>query len=84
MDGGAAWSRWDVFSGNYQTFFEEYKNGTSTLRIEKVKAPAVFGTGFGFRASLLGYFIKWDMAWGFDSGEWSQKPLHYLGFGFDF
>jgi hypothetical protein len=24
------------------------------------------------------------MAWGFDSGEWSQKPLHYLGFGFDF
>jgi hypothetical protein len=84
LDGGAAWTKWDVLTGNYQTFYEEYTNATTTLRIEKKKAPAVIGTGFGARVSLLGYFIKADMAWGFDSGTWSKKPAYYLGFGFDF
>jgi len=44
----------------------------------------VIGTGFGLRAALLGYFIKFDAGWGYDSGTWSKKPVLYLGFGYDF
>ena len=74
----------DRFKGNYPVFYEEYQNQTTTLRIRKVKSPAVIGTGFGLRAALLGYFIKFDAGWGYDSGTWSKKPVLYLGFGYDF
>jgi Tol biopolymer transport system component len=84
VDAGAAWNNWDVFKGNYPVFYEEYQNQTTTLRIRKVKSPAVIGTGFGLRAALLGYFIKFDAGWGYDSGTWSKKPVLYLGFGYDF
>jgi hypothetical protein len=49
-----------------------------------VKAPGIIGTGFGARFALLGYFVKFDTAWGFDSGTWSKRPVYYLGFGYDF
>jgi hypothetical protein len=55
---GAAWNNWDVFKGNYPVFYEEYQNQTTTLRIRKVKSPAVIGTGFGLRAALLGLLYK--------------------------
>lgn len=84
MDAGAAWTNWSVFRGDYPVYYEEYTNATTTLRIERVKAPGIIGTGFGARFALLGYFVKFDTAWGFDSGTWSKRPVYYLGFGYDF
>jgi WD40 repeat protein len=84
MDAGAAWTNWSVFRGEYPVFYEEYSNATTTLKIERVKAPGVIGTGLGTRFALLGYFVKFDAAWGFDSGTWSKRPVYYLGFGYDF
>lgn len=84
MDAGAAWTDWSVFKGDYPVYYEEYTNATTTLRIERVKAPGIIGTGLGARFALLGYFVKFDTAWGFDSGVWSKKPVYYLGFGYDF
>lgn len=45
--------------------------------------PFVGGYGFGVRSTLLGYFVKYDVAWemnGFFRGE----PISYLAIGFDF
>lgn len=91
VDAGSAWSDWKVFNpSHYQVFYETYsttQNGApsnTVLRIRKLKAPVVVGTGFGFRFSLGGFFTKFDTAWGFDSGVWGKKPVLYLGFGYDF
>ena len=42
------------------------------------------GFGPGLRTSLLGYFIKLDAAWSYDTGVVSQKPTYYLSIGLDF
>lgn len=91
VDAGTAWSDWSIFKGNYPVFYEEYTttadgaNANTIIRVRKVKAPVVVGTGFGFRASLgAGFFTKFDTAWGYDSGVWSKKPVMYLSFGYDF
>ncbi len=92
MDAGSAWNNWNSFQkGNYQVFYQDYTttaNGAAAntiLRVQRLKAPVVVGTGFGFRASFgAGFFTKFDVAWGYDSGVWSKKPPLYLSFGYDF
>lgn len=53
------------------------------LEVEYFKDPAVFGIGWGFRTQIFGYFIKFDYAWGIETGA-IQKPLYYLSLGQDF
>jgi hypothetical protein len=72
------------FSNNNPLFTTQYPNSVSDVTIQQTKTPVILGTGFGFRTSLLGYFIKLDIGWGLDSGVWTQKPLYYLSFGHDF
>jgi outer membrane protein assembly factor BamA len=83
-DAGTAWEGLNPFSNNNPLFIETYSNTVSNVRIKKYKTPVVMGMGFGLRTSLLGYFIKFDTAWGLDTGEWSTKPIYYLSFGYDF
>lgn len=45
--------------------------------------PFVGGYGFGVRSTLLGYFIKYDVAWEMN-GFFRGKPISYLAIGFDF
>ena len=84
MDCGTAWDGLSPFSNNNPLFTTTYQNPVSVVTIQQYKTPVILGTGFGFRTSLLGYFIKLDAAWGLDSGVWSQKPIAYLSFGHDF
>ncbi len=53
----------------------------------KVKAggigPFAGGYGFGARSTLLGYFIKFDLAWEMN-GVFKGKPLAYFALGLDF
>ncbi len=53
----------------------------------KVKAggigPFAGGYGFGARSTLLGYFIKFDVAWQMD-GIFRGKPMTYFALGLDF
>ena len=84
MDCGTAWDGLSPFSNNNPLFTTTYQNSVSVVTVQQYKTPVVLGTGFGFRTSLLGYFVKLDVAWGLDSGIWSQKPLAYLSFGHDF
>jgi hypothetical protein len=90
FDCGTAWDGISPFSNNNPLFTTVYPNppppGTpvSVVSVQQYKTPVIIGTGFGLRTSLLGYFIKLDVAWGLDTGIWSDKPIYYLSFGHDF
>ncbi|MFN8277122.1 MAG: hypothetical protein U0T84_06550 [Chitinophagales bacterium] len=83
-DMGSAWEGWNPFDERNTYLTVTYQNATSTVRVKQFRTPVLLGTGAGLRMSLLGYFIKFDMAWGLDTGEWSKKPNYYLSFGYDF
>ncbi|RYY28020.1 MAG: hypothetical protein EOO04_09000 [Chitinophagaceae bacterium] len=63
-----------------------YPNNDGTVLV-KLKAggvgPLVGGYGFGARSTLLGYFLKLDVAWEMN-GFFRGKPLLYFGMGVDF
>ncbi len=84
FDCGTAWDGLSPFSNNNPLFTTTYQNVSSVVTVQQYKTPVIIGTGFGFRTSLIGYFIKLDVAWGLDTGIWSDKPIYYLSFGHDF
>lgn len=45
--------------------------------------PFVGGYGFGVRSTLLGYFVKYDVAWEMN-GFFRGQPMSYFALGFDF
>jgi hypothetical protein len=45
--------------------------------------PFAGGYGFGARSTLLGYFVRYDVAWQMD-GIFKGKPQMYLALGLDF
>jgi len=45
--------------------------------------PLAGGYGFGARSTLLGYFLKFDVAWEMN-GLFRGKPIYYFGLGLDF
>ncbi|HEU0111265.1 MAG TPA: hypothetical protein VFQ73_10335 [Flavisolibacter sp.] len=45
--------------------------------------PFAGGYGFGARSTLLGYFVRFDVAWQMN-GIFKGKPQTYLGLGLDF
>jgi hypothetical protein len=55
--------------------------------VVKIKAggigPFAGGYGFGVRSTLLGYFLRFDVAWEMN-GLFKGKPLTYFAMGLDF
>jgi len=45
--------------------------------------PLVMGYGFGFRSTLLSYFLKFDYAWGIETRQ-VQPARYYFSMGTDF
>ena len=64
-----------------------YTNNTAPGVLVKIKAggigPFAGGYGFGARSTLLGYFLRFDVAWQMD-GFFRGKPQTYLALGLDF
>lgn len=60
-----------------------YYSNPILLTIYNQKNPLVGGYGFGLRSRLLGYFIRFDVAWGVDDMK-IQKSMTYLSFTTDF
>lgn len=62
-------------------------NGNQTpvvVEANYYRNPTVMGTGAGFRTTLLGYFLRVDMAWGIDGGIVNKKPMWLFSFSKDF
>ena len=84
FDIGTAWRGLSPFS-------EENPSNTRTIEVPpsiKIKLryyadPLLAGYGFGIRSTLLGYFLKFDYAWGIETRK-IQKPVFYFTMGYDF
>ncbi len=89
LDAGTAWEGKSPFSDTNPLFSEEIPNTSDNnpsviVRVKRYKTPIIMGFGPGVRTSILGYFLRFDMAWGYDSGEISKQPAYYFSFGTDF
>ncbi|MCO5231243.1 MAG: hypothetical protein M9958_08810 [Chitinophagales bacterium] len=51
---------------------------------EYFRNPTVMGTGTGVRTTLLGYFLRMDIAWGIDGGIVNKKPMWMFSLSKDF
>ncbi len=84
IDLGTAWNgRYD----NFERPTSRYMDPQSPAVTVKLKAggigPFAGGYGFGARSTLLGYFVRFDVAWQMN-GFFSGKPQTYLALGLDF
>ncbi len=59
------------------------KGNPFSARIQNFKYPWLMGYGFGLRTMLLGYYLKFDLAYPVEDLE-QQKPKFYVTLGYDF
>lgn len=82
-DIGSAWEGLNPFDNNNPLFTEHYTNGSVTANVKYYRNPIVVGYGFGVRSSLFGYYMRFDVAWGKDSGQ-KVGPKLYFSLSTDF
>ncbi|MEN8156209.1 MAG: hypothetical protein ABFS10_04610 [Bacteroidota bacterium] len=82
-DLGTAWSGLHPFSGENAWDTEVIINGPMTITLDANRDPIVAGYGFGIRTMLLGYFIRFDWAWGVENMK-VQPRMFYLSLSLDF
>ncbi len=83
-DLGAAWLGADMFS--YENRFNrlEVQGDPVSVTAIQSKYPVVGGFGWGARSRLLGYFVRFDMAWGVQNNRVEEKPVYYVSLSLDF
>jgi hypothetical protein len=60
------------------------QNNPIVVTVKYYRNPFVFGYGAGVRTSLLGYFIRLDVAWGYDGLSVRKKPIWHISLSKDF
>jgi hypothetical protein len=84
FDLGTAWVGSNPYSEN-NTFNQKIvENPPIKIKVINVRDPLVGGFGGGLRTKLLGYFIRFDTAWGIQDSEVNSKPLYHFSLGLDF
>lgn len=83
-DLGAAWVGNDPFS--YENRFNRIEVQGDPVNVVAIqsKFPIVGGFGWGARSRLLGYFVRFDMAWGVQNSMVAEKPVYYVSLSLDF
>jgi Tol biopolymer transport system component len=82
-DIGTAWEGINPYDRSNPLFQETIGAPPVTVKVNYYRNPFVSGYGFGLRTVLLGYFIRFDVAWGNDSGR-VGRPIGYLSLSLDF
>lgn len=85
-DVGSAWEGLNPFSSNNPLFKTQVRNPITspvTVTIYQQKNPIVSGFGAGLRTTIFGYFIRADLAWGYD-GIRVSGPHPHISFNLDF
>ncbi|MEZ4930460.1 MAG: hypothetical protein R2777_10720, partial [Chitinophagales bacterium] len=83
-DLGTAWEGATPFSNdNIAQETRQNNSGTAVARIDVYKQPFVMALGLGTRIELLGYFIRIDYGWGYDTGKFNKARLQF-SLGVDF
>ncbi len=82
-DIGTSWSGKPPFSSGNSVSVSEIESGPFKAEIKNYLNPWLYSYGFGVRTVLLGYYLKFDMAWPVENYQ-VQDPRVYLTLGFDF
>ncbi len=82
-DVGSAWTGLHPLSPDNHLFRKYFDQKPISGYIEMQKEPLVAGLGAGLRTTILGYFVRADLAWGFEDRK-LHKPVFYISFGTDF
>jgi len=83
-DWGTAWNGLNPFNEENTLSSRVIQDGNLTITVRTLSSPLVGGYGFGFRSTVLGYYLKLDFAWGVENFEVREESITYLSFGFDF
>ena len=86
FDLGTAWEGISPFGkGNIAQEVRQNatQNPTAIARVDVYRKPVVMGFGTGFRMEVMGYFIRADVGWGYDTGK-VNKPRFQFALGYDF
>jgi Tol biopolymer transport system component len=85
FDIGSAWVGPDPYSEE-NTYNQKLvvENQYLSATVINVRDPIVAGYGGGLRSKFLGYFIRFDMAWGVQDLESTKKPIYYFSLSLDF
>jgi Tol biopolymer transport system component len=82
-DVGASWTGISPFNRQNALNTIEDERVPFAWRASNFRNPFLVGAGTGLRTSLLGYYTKFDIAWGLESGR-IQEPIFYVSLGYDF
>ncbi len=82
-DIGTAWNGVNPYDleNSFNTTIVDGKNYQVIL--ENQKEPIIYGYGGGLRSKILGYYLRYDLAWGVDDGV-VLKPISYFSLSVDF
>lgn len=69
VDVGTVWVEGNPFSDKNPTDTQVLTNGPVTVRLQTLKSPFLVGFGTGLRANVIGYALRFDLAWGIDDGS---------------
>jgi len=82
-DIGTSWSGKPPFSSENSVSYEEINSGGFNVKIKNYLNPWLYSYGVGMRTVMLGYYIKFDVAWPVENYEVAEPRLH-VTLGFDF
>lgn len=84
-DIGSSWTGTSPFSEKNSLNTEVIEDGGPfRAEISNFKNPWLMSYGAGVRTVLLGYYLKFDMAYPIEDGIVGEKPKFYLTLGYDF
>ena len=82
-DIGTAWTGVNPYSSQ-NSFNTTIINGHNyTITLQNQKEPIVYGYGFGLRSRILGYYVRFDWAWGVNDGV-IMPSIKHLSLSLDF
>ena len=83
-DIGTVWNKRNPFEKQNDFNTKPIENSLPfSGQVTDFKSPILASYGLGARSTILGYFVKFDLAWGLDDGE-TLKPVSYFTLGYDF
>jgi hypothetical protein len=86
FDLGSAWAGPSPFSDKAKLSFTDVlwpKDSPIKVEVNYYRNPMVFGTGWGLRSTILGYFVRLDFAKGIDNKN-NTNRITYLSLSTDF
>ena len=82
-DIGSSWTGAVPFKAQNSVRSREVNEGPFKVSIKEYLNPWIYSYGFGFRSMMLGYYIKFDLAWPVENYK-VKDPRAFVTLGFDF